>query len=98
MADISSTVLRTRIVLGSRGLGDAPQMERFPCGGHLTFTPSFLDRTLTVALRHTHHEPYDNHELSNAVLEFIQAHNNYAQPAEIFCNVQATRPEGGESL
>jgi hypothetical protein len=75
----------------SRGLRDASQMERFPCGGHLTFTPSFLERTLTITLRHTHHEPYDNHELSKAVLEFIRAHKNYAQPAEIFRNIQARR-------
>jgi len=82
----------------SRGLRDAPQMERFSCGGQLTFTPSFLDRTLTIALRHTHHEPYNNHELSNAVLEFIRTYDNCAQPAEIFRNIQAARPEGWKSV
>jgi hypothetical protein len=72
-------------------------MERFSCGGQLTFTPSFLDLTLTIALRHTH-EPYDNHELSNTVLEFIRTYDNCAQPAEIFRNIQAARPEGWKSV
>ena len=82
----------------SRGLRDAPRMERFSCGGQLTFTPSFVDRTLAITLRHTHHEPYDNHELSDAVLEFIGTYKNCSQPAEIFRNIQAARPEGWKSV
>ena len=82
----------------SRGLRDVPRMERFSCGGQLTFTPSFVDRTLAITLRHTHHEPYDNHELSDAVLEFIGTYKSCYQPAEIFRNIQAARPEGWKSV
>ena len=81
----------------SRRLRDAPRMKRFSCGGYLTFVPSFVDRTLTISLRHTYHSPYDNHELSDAVLGFIRGHENYA-PAQIFRNIQTMRPEGWESV
>ena len=68
-------------------------MERLSCGGYLTFAPSFVDRTLTITLRHTYHNPYDNHKLSEAVLGFIRGYKNYA-PAQIFRNIQTMRPEG----
>jgi hypothetical protein len=68
-------------------------MERFSCGRYLTFAPSFVDRTLTITLRHTYNIPYDNYELSEAVLGFIRENENHA-PAQIFRNIQTMRPEG----
>jgi len=37
----------------AKGRRDAPRMERYSCQSHLTFRPSFEDRTLTITLRHT---------------------------------------------
>jgi hypothetical protein len=73
-------------------------MERFSCGSYLAFTPSLLNRTLKITLRHTFHKPYENNELSEAVLEFIQNGDRYTAPAGIFRDLQAAQPEGWESV
>jgi hypothetical protein len=78
----------------SKGLRDTSQMERFSCGSYLVLAPSLLDRTLSITLRHTYHKPYENYELSEAVLEFIQNAGRYTTPAEIYCDLQAAQPEG----
>ena len=82
----------------SKGLRDRPQMKRFSCASYLAFTPSLLNRTLTITLRHTYHIPYASYELSEAVLEFIQNGHRYTTPAEIFRDIQAARIEGWESV
>jgi hypothetical protein len=78
----------------AKGKRDAPRMERFSCQSHLSFRPSLEDRTLAVSLRHTYHMPYEDHQLSTEVLEFIQARNAFSTPAEIYRDLQAAQPSG----
>lgn len=73
-------------------------MKRFSYGSYLVFTPSLLNRTFTITLRHAYHKPYENYELSEAVLEFIRNGHRYTTPAEIFRDIQAARIEGWESV
>ncbi len=80
----------------AKGQRDTPRMDRYSCQSHLTFSPSFEDRTLTVALRHIYHKPYVDRQLSPAVLEFIQARNAISTPAEIYRDLQAAQPSGWE--
>jgi hypothetical protein len=82
----------------AQGQRDAPRMERFPCKSHLVFRPSFGDRTLTVILKHTYHTPYRDHQLSLAILEFIQARVAVSTPAEIYRDLQAAKPAGWEYI
>jgi len=80
----------------AKGRRDTPRMERYQCQSHLTFRPSFEDRTLTIILRHTYHTPYFDRQLSSAVLEFIQARNAISTPAEIYRDLQVAQPKGWE--
>ena len=85
---------RDSVAAGQR---DALRMERFSCQSYLSFRPSLENRTLAIILRHTYHTPYVDHQLSPAVLEFIQARNALSTPAEIYRELQAARPLGWES-
>ena len=82
----------------SKGLRDRLQMKRFSCDSCLVFTPSLLNRTLAITLRHAYHKPYENDEISEAVLEFIRNGHRYTTPTEIFRDIQALRIEGWESV
>ena len=80
------------------GQRDTLRMERFSCQSYLAFRPSLENRTLAIILRHTYHTPYVDHQLSPAVLEFIQARNALSTPAEIYRELQTARPLGWEQL
>jgi hypothetical protein len=78
----------------AQGVRDTPRITRFPCKSRLTFRPSLGDRTLAVNLQHTYHAPYTDHQLSPAVVEFIQGRNAVATPAEIYRDLQVSQPLG----
>ena len=56
------------IALSRRRQEDFATHHRWSAFHAADATASFLDHTLTITLRHTHLEPYDNHEPSSTVL------------------------------
>jgi hypothetical protein len=81
----------------AQGVRDTPRIIRFQCNSRLTFRPSLVDRTLNVNLQHTYYTPYSDRQLSPEVVEFIQARIAVATPAEIYRDIQASRPLGWQS-
>jgi hypothetical protein len=81
----------------SQGKIDAPRMNRFSCNSRLTIRPSLGDRTLAIKLRHMYHMPYTHRQLSPEVVEFVQARVAVSTSAEIYRDLQASRPLGWDS-
>ena len=76
--------------LDCSGSRDTSTMTRFPCQSSLTMHPLLEDRILLLELRHRHHEPYFDRQLSTAATEFVDNLVETSTPAEIFRKLAAS--------
>lgn len=76
----------------AKGKQDHPRMERFECHSQLVFKPSLTQRTLEITMCHRHHTSYVDLHLSSDVVAFIQERTASSTPAEIYRELQVSRP------
>ena len=81
----------------SKGNRDVRQMDRFACDSVLRMRPSLDNRTLTLTMKHTYHNPYGDIRLSPVVLSFINARVADQTPSQIFRELAASDVAGSES-
>lgn len=77
----------------AKGIQDSPRMERFECGSKLILQPMLEQRTLEISIYHRYHAQYSDRRLSPEVMDFIMGRMD-STPAEIFKELQTTRPIG----
>jgi hypothetical protein len=82
----------------TQGKQDTPRMERFKCQSKLTLTPSLEERTLGISMYHCHHAPYFNRQLSSEAIQFIQDRATTKTSAEIYQELQNSKPPGWEHV
>ena len=75
---------------------DTPRMERFKCQSKLTLKPSLEQRTLGINMYHHHHIPYFDCQFSSEVMQFLLDRTATKTPAEIYQDLQGSKPPGWE--
>jgi hypothetical protein len=78
------------------GKQDKPRIERFKCQSKLILKPSLEQRTLGISMYHRHHIPYFDRQLSAEVMQFVLDWTATKTSAEIYQDLQSSKPLGWE--
>jgi hypothetical protein len=77
---------------------DGRRMQRFPCKSKLTMRVSLQDRALSLCMYHVYHRPYQDLQLSPAVIEFIDTRVMNWTPSELYRGLLASSLPGTQSV
>lgn len=80
----------------ANGKQDKPRMDRFKCQSKLILKPSLEQRTLGISIYHCHHVPYIDRQLSAEVMQFVLDRTATKTSAEIYQELQHSKPPGWE--